>query len=243
MLTYYTRGLFTFFSLACLLCGYTWFEKKFMLSLLLAIAANRINAADSVIHWQKVIRIFNDEVYITKVNYYDYVCTNISNQISSVFITRPSLVPSSSGTLVATKRKVFEDNDALQNTHSSLIKTRLTSKFDYIHDTKGIKIEVKSNSGNVIGKYHYDNKLSACATFKENLCFYIATNHNYWTNGSSFFSENKSLGSILTNSIQQEEFRKNTTEVFTFNYYSTAHYSATLHNERLQFLTQESYRS
>lgn len=195
MLTYYIRLFFTFFSLVCLLCGYIWFEKEFMLPS--AIAANHLNAADAITRWQKIIR---------------------------------------------TEKKVFGEN-TLQNTHFGLTKTRLASKFNYIYDTKGIKIEVRSNSGNVIGKLYYDNKLSACATFKSKLCFYTTTNHSCWTNDNSLFSEHRSFGSILTNSIQRKAFRKNTREVFTFNYYPIAHYSATLQDERLQFLTQESYKS
>lgn len=116
--------------------------------------------------------------------------------------------------------------------YSDVAKTNLTSKFNYTYDAKGNVTEVRNNSNTLIRVYNYDDKLSPYATFHPDLCFYIATNRDNWTNGSSWFDENEFRGFLPINNIQREQINSGT-EVFIFNYnskdiatYQDAYYSA-----------------
>ena len=102
--------------------------------------------------------------------------------------------------------------------YSDAAKTTLSTRFDYTYDSKGNVIEVKNQSGTLIRKYDYDDRLSPYAIFHPDLCFFLATNRDNWTNGSSFFDENEFRGFLPINNIKREQISGATTEVFIFNY-------------------------
>ena len=97
-------------------------------------------------------------------------------------------------------------------------KTTLAGRFDYTYDAKGNVIEVTNQNGTLLRKYTYDDRLSPYATFHPDLCFYLATNRDNWTGGSSFFDENEFRGFLPINNIKREQITGNTTEVYIFDY-------------------------
>lgn len=105
--------------------------------------------------------------------------------------------------------------------YTGAAKTTLDEKFDYTYDAKGNVTEVKNNTGVVIKKYEYDNQLSPYAIFHPDLCFFIATNRDEWTNVSSWFYDYGDFrGFLPINNIKKEELSGWTTEVFIFSYNS-----------------------
>jgi len=117
---------------------------------------------------------------------------------------------------------VFGYNSQGQRTSWSIYtdaaRTTLSIRFDYTYDSKGNVIEVRNQNGTLLRKYDYDDKLSPYAIFHPDLCFYLATNRDNWTNGSSFFDENEFRGFLPLNNIIREQITGTTTEVFIFDY-------------------------
>ncbi|HAS44339.1 MAG TPA: hypothetical protein DCS93_27930 [Microscillaceae bacterium] len=103
--------------------------------------------------------------------------------------------------------------------YSNISQTVLKRSFDYTYGAKDNVTEVRDQTGTLIRKYDYDDKLSPYAIFHPDLCFYLATNRDNWTNDSSFFDENEFRGFLPTNNIIREQivsFGLVSTEVFIF---------------------------
>lgn len=100
--------------------------------------------------------------------------------------------------------------------YSDAAKTSLTAKFEYVYDAQGNVIEVKDNTGAVIRKYSYDDKLSPLTLFNQDLCFFIATNRDSWVGGELY------RGFLPVKNITREEIISfgSSTEVFIFTYNS-----------------------
>lgn len=93
---------------------------------------------------------------------------------------------------------------------------KLKQMFVYTVDGKGNVIKVKDQNNQILRKYGYEKSLSPFALFNPDLCFFIATSRDQWTNDTpeTAFEDNEYRGFLPTYNIKREE----TTSLELFSY-------------------------
>lgn len=91
--------------------------------------------------------------------------------------------------------------------YSNEAQTRTKHKFTYIRDDKGNVVTVKDKNDNVFREYTYTEGLSPFALFNPDLCFFIATNRDQWTDDEErpeYFEDNEFRGFLPLRNIDSE---------------------------------------
>lgn len=94
--------------------------------------------------------------------------------------------------------------------------TTIKFKFTYTVDGKGNVIKVKDENNKIFRQYTYEQSLSPFALFNPDLCFFIATNSDQWTNDApeANFEANEYRGFLPKHNIKSE--KANNVEIFGY---------------------------
>lgn len=91
--------------------------------------------------------------------------------------------------------------------YSDEAETMIKFGFTYFVDGKGNVLKVKDKNNQVFREYSYEKSLSPLALFNPDLCFFIATNRDQWTNEAPEinFEDNEYRGFLPKHNIKTEQ--------------------------------------
>jgi phosphodiesterase/alkaline phosphatase D-like protein len=122
------------------------------------------------------------------------------------------------GNLIEAWRFTYDNKDQRKTwtIYSDEAETTIKFKFTYTVDGKGNVIKVKDKNNKIFREYTYEKSLSPFALFNPDLCFFIATNRDQWTNDApeANFEANEYRGFLPQYNIKSEQ--ANSVEIFGY---------------------------